>query len=62
MNNLSDFANFCELQKKKILGGGAPNGILRPGRQSVSEVLDSDDDDDDDIQGDWKLEGYEWCA
>ena len=45
MNNLSDFANFGELQI--VLGGvkgalwgapgrGAPNGSLRPGRQKPS--------------------------
>ena len=40
MNNLSDFANFGELQiflgSEGGAGGGAPNRSLRPGRQKPS--------------------------
>ena len=40
LNNLSDFANFCELKNFVGVsggggaGGGAQNGSLRPGRQN----------------------------
>ena len=46
MNNLSDFANFGELEilwgsgsgapRKGVPGGGAQNGSLHPGRQKPS--------------------------